>query len=173
MQEHGFPMHYAVTATTRPIRPNEIAGKDYIFLTDEEFDCKLDAGGFLEHADVYGKRYGTPREQVLEPLEHGQDVLLKIDVQGADTVKEKLPEAIRIFLAPSSFQELKQRLEHRMTDSADALVRRLREAEGEMAHAGEFDHVVYNRADELQAAVREIQEIIVRERSRSLEMQAS
>jgi len=158
-------MHYAVTATTRPIRPNEIAGKDYIFLSQAEFDAMLAAEGFLEHADVYGKCYGTPRDQVLEPLARGEDVLLKIDVQGADTVKEKLPEAIRIFLAPSNFQELRQRLMDRMTDSGEALQRRLLEAESEMAHAGEFDYVVYNRADELEAAVAEIQDIVRREKA--------
>jgi guanylate kinase len=165
MQQQCFPMHYAVTATTRPIRPNEVAGKDYIFLSQPQFDAMLAAEGFLEHADVYGKCYGTPRDQVLEPLARGEDVLLKIDVQGADTVKEKLPKAIRIFLAPSNFQELRQRLVDRMTDSGEALQRRLLEAESEMAHAGEFDYVVYNRADQLEAAVAEIQDIVRKEKA--------
>ncbi len=164
MQEHRFPMHYAVTATTRPIRPNEMADKDYIFLTEEAFQAKLAADGFLENATVYGKCYGTPKEQVLDPLDRGEDVLLKIDVQGADTVKLKIPGAIRIFLAPSNFQELRQRLIDRMTDSGEALQRRLLEAENEMAHSDEFDHIVYNRADQLEAAVQEIQGIILKEK---------
>ncbi|SRR5438093_7811774 len=166
MQEHGFPMHYAVTATTRPIRDQEIAGRDYIFLAQHEFDRMLREDEFLEHADVYGKCYGTPKAQVLEPLSRGENVLLKIDVQGADTIKAKMPQAIRIFLAPSGFQELKQRLESRLTESSDALLRRLREAEAEMAHSGEFDYVVYNRADELETAVRDIQDVIRKETSR-------
>ena len=91
---------------------------------------------------------------------------LWIDVQGADTVKAKMPQAIRIFLAPSNFQELKARLESRLTESSEALLRRLREAEAEMAHSGEFDYVVYNRADELETAVRDIQDVIRKETSR-------
>jgi len=166
MQQQRFPMHYAVTATTRPIRENEIAGKDYIFLSQDEFEGMLERDDFLEHADVYGKCYGTPKNQVLEPLAKGEDVLLKIDVQGADTVKDKMPHAIRIFLAPASFEELKERLESRLTESPEALLRRLREAEAEMAHAGEFDYVVYNRAGELEAAVREIQDIVLKEKAR-------
>jgi guanylate kinase len=165
MQEHGFPMHYAVTATTRPIRANETPGKDYIFLTEDTFNAKLAADGFLENATVYGKCYGTPKEQVLEPLQRGEDVLLKIDVQGADTVKEKIAGAIRIFLAPSNFQELRQRLVDRMTDSGEALQRRLFKAENEMAHSDEFDYVVYNRADQLEAAVLEIQEIVRKQKT--------
>ena len=166
MKAGGFPMHYAVTATTRHIRPGEVEGDDYIFLGQDEFDDILAADGFLEHADVYGKRYGTPNVQVLDPLERGQDVLLKIDVQGADTVKEKLPQAIRIFLAPPSFEELRRRLTERLTESDDALRRRLHEAEAEMACAGEYDYVVYNRSDQLAAAVREIEGIILNERRR-------
>jgi len=166
MQQQRFPMHYAVTATTRPIRENEIAGKDYIFLSQDEFEGMLERDDFLEHADVYGKCYGTPKNQVLEPLAKGQDVLLKVDVQGADTVKDKMPHAIRIFLAPASFEELKERLESRLTESPEALLRRLREAEAEMAHAGEFDYVVYNRAGELEAAVREVQDIVLKEKAR-------
>ncbi len=166
MQQQRFQMHYAVTATTRPIRENEIAGKDYIFLSQDEFEGMLERDDFLEHADVYGKCYGTPKNQVLEPLAKGQDVLLKVDVQGADTVKDKMPHAIRIFLAPASFEELKERLESRLTESPEALLRRLREAEAEMAHAGEFDYVVYNRAGELEAAVREIQDIVLKEKAR-------
>ncbi|HEX6511859.1 MAG TPA: guanylate kinase [Chloroflexota bacterium] len=161
-----FPMHYAVTATTRPIRPGERAGEDYIFLTHEQFDGMLARNEFLEHANVYGERYGTPKAQVLEPLAQGQDVLLKIDVQGADTVKDSMPGAIRIFLAPPSFSELESRLRERdrLTTSEETLLRRLHEAEAEMAHAGEFDHVVYNQRERLDEAVRQIQEIVLNEK---------
>jgi guanylate kinase len=166
LKANGFPMHYAVTATTRGIRPGEVAGHDYIFLTPAEFDRMLEADEFLEYADVYGKRYGTPKAEVLEPLTTGCDVLLKIDTQGADTVKAKLPHAVRIFLAPPNFEELKRRLTERLTESEEALVRRLREAEAEMACMGEYDHVVYNHSDALDDAVRDIQDIVQMEKAK-------
>jgi guanylate kinase len=169
LKARGFPMHYVVTATTRPIRPGEVPGCDYIFLTQEEFDRALAADEFLEHANVYGMLYGTPKAQVLPPLAEGRDVLLKIDVQGADAVKERMPRAIRIFLAPPSFQELERRLRERdrLNASEEILLRRLHEAEAEMAHAGEYDYVVYNHSDQLEEAVAEIQDIVLKERARA------
>lgn len=164
LKAQAFPMHYAVTATTRHIRPGEIDGDDYIFLEQDEFDDILAEDGFLEHANVYGKHYGTPNRQVLEPLCAGQDVLLKIDIQGADTVKNKMPHAVRIFLAPPSFDELRRRLTERLTESDEALRRRLQEAEAEMAAAGEYDYVVYNHSDQLETAVEEIKDIVLNER---------
>ena len=166
LKTRGFPMHYVVTSTTRPIRPGEVPDCDYIFLQQDEFKRMLAAGEFLEHANVYGKLYGTPRAQVIDPLQQGRDVLLKIDVQGADTVKEKMPRAIRIFLAPPSFHELERRLRERdrLSASEETLLRRLHEAEAEMAHSGEYDYVVYNHSDELEAAVDEIQRIVLNER---------
>jgi guanylate kinase len=160
-----FRMHYAVTATTRPIREEEVAGVDYIFLSHPEFDRLLAADGFLEHAEVYGERYGTPKKQVLPALADGRDVLLKVDVQGADTVKARMPHAIRIFLAPPSFQALERRLRdrERLRASEEKLLRRLHEVEAEMAHAGEYDYVVYNHDAELEAAVDEIREIVLKE----------
>lgn len=163
-----FPMHYAVTATTRGIRPGEVEGEDYIFLTPDEFDRMLAADEFLEHANVYGKRYGTPKQQVLPRLAAGRDVLLKIDVQGSDTIKAKLPQSLRIFLAPPSFDELKRRLTERLTESEEALQRRLREAEMEMASAGEYDYVVYNHSDQLDTAVQEIKRIVLDQRRKRL-----
>src|SRR5690242_10762719 len=159
MREQRFPMHYAVTATTRPIRSNEIPGHDYLFVTVDEFERIRTSDGFLEYAEVYGKWYGTPKDQVLPGLEEGQDVLLNVDVEGADTVKPKMPQAVSIFLAPSSFDELKERLTDRMAER-NAVEQRLREAESEMTRAGEFDYIVYNRRGELDEAVRQIQEII-------------
>ena len=155
-------MHYAVTATTRPIREEELAGVDYIFLSHSEFDRLLDRDGFLEHADVYGERYGTPKEQVLPHLAGGSDVLLKVDVQGADTVKTKMPDTIRIFLAPPSYQALERRLRERerLRASEEKLLARLHQAEAELAHAGEYDCVVYNHDEELEQAVNEIERIL-------------
>jgi guanylate kinase len=168
LKARDLPMHFAVTATTRPIREEETAGVDYIFLTHPEFDRLLAADGFLEHADVYGERYGTPRDQVLPHLARGLDVLLKVDVQGADTVKDKMPRAVRIFLAPPSFQVLERRLRdrERLRASEEKLLRRLHEVESEMAHAGEYDYVVYNHDDELDAAVDQIEGIIATERGK-------
>ncbi|HEY8691715.1 MAG TPA: guanylate kinase [Chloroflexota bacterium] len=162
LKARGFPMHYAVTATTRPIRDEEVAGVDYIFLSHPEFDRLLAEDGFLEHADVYGERYGTPKEQVLPHLTHGDDVLLKVDVQGADTVKAKMPRTIRIFLAPPSYQVLERRLRERerLRVSEEKLLDRLHKVESEMAHAGEYDCVVYNRDAELEAAVDDIERIL-------------
>jgi guanylate kinase len=169
LKARAFPMHYVVTATTRSIRPGEIAGEDYIFLTQTEFDGMLARDEFLEHANVYGERYGTPKQQVLEALGQGEDVLLKIDVQGADTVKNKVPNCFRIFLAPPSFHELESRLRERdrLTTSEEKLRRRLREAESEMAHADEFDRTIYNHSEQLEQAVDEIQQIVLKERDRA------
>ena len=173
LKAERFPMHYAVTATTRGIRPGEVHGSDYIFVSQEEFDRMLAADEFLEHADVYGKLYGTPKSQVLDPLARGEDVLLKIDTQGADTIKSKLPQAFRIFLAPPSFEELKRRLVERSTESESALLRRLHQVEAEMACAGEYDCTIYNHSDQLEAAVRDIQDIVRREKSRSRDPQSA
>lgn len=162
LKAHGFPMHYAVTATTRPIREEETAGDDYIFLTHSEFDRLLGEDGFLEHAQVYGERYGTPKAQVLPCLARGENVLLKVDVQGADTVKAKMPHTVRIFLAPPSFQVLEQRLRdrERLRVSEQKLLDRLHQVEAEMSHAGEYDYVVYNRDGELEEAVQQIEDIL-------------
>jgi guanylate kinase len=162
LKARAFPMHYAVTATTRPIRAEEAAGVDYIFLSHSQFDQLLEQDGFLEHADVYGERYGTPNDQVLPHLAQGEDVLLKVDVQGADTVKDKMPNTIRIFLAPPSFPVLERRLREReqLRASEQKLLARLHQAEAEMAHAGEYDSVVYNHDGELEQAVDEIEDII-------------
>ncbi len=162
MREQRFSLHFAVTATTRAIREGEVHGVDYLFITPEQFEQMLARDEFLEYANVYGKHYGTPKSQVLPPLASGEDVLLKIDVQGADTVKAKMPQAIRIFLAPPSFHELERRLRERLSESEETLLRRLREAEAEMAHMGEYDYVVYNHSDRLDDAVREIQCVIQR-----------
>ncbi len=98
----GLPAHFVVTATTRPERPGEVAGVDYLFVTEAEFD-RLERGGeLIEHALVYGRRYGVPRSQALEPLAAGQDVIARVDVQGAATLKALIPDAVLIFIAPPS-----------------------------------------------------------------------
>jgi guanylate kinase len=168
MKAQKFRIHYPVTATTRPIRRGEADGVDYHFLTRDEFAQRLADGAFLEHATVYGNHYGVPRDEVLKPLQRGDDVLLKIDVQGADYIKSIRPDCIRIFLAPASYADLRSWLEERVKASGEppeALSARLLKAEDELAHSGEFDHIVYNRAGQLDAAVREIEQIIEEARS--------
>ncbi|MDE3075789.1 MAG: guanylate kinase [Chloroflexota bacterium] len=160
LKTERFPMHFTVTATTRHIRPGETDGEDYLFLTKQQFDEMAARGGFLEHVNLYGHCYGTPKQQVLEALTGGRDVLLKIDTQGAETIKTAMPDAIRIFLAPSSLAELERRLIDRSTESPEALERRIRNIEAEMACAGAYDYVVYNRDEQLGAAVKQIKRII-------------
>lgn len=144
-------MFLSVSATTRARRPAERDGVDYRFLAEEEFDRLEAQGYFLETAVVHGNRYGTPLPPIEEALAAGRTVLLEIDVQGARTVRRKLPEAVLIFIEPPSLAVLRARLEARRTESPEALERRLRNAEDEMEAAPEFDHRVVN--DDLEEAI--------------------
>ena len=141
--------HYVVTCTTRPPRPGEVDGIHYRFLTIEAFAALRDEDGFLEWAEVHGNWYGTPRDSVRAALAAGRDVVLKIDVQGAETVKKKVPEALLIFLVPPSMQELFRRLRSRATESADELEVRQRNAAIELARREDYDHVVENATGEV------------------------
>ena len=141
--------HYVVTCTTRPPRPGEVDGIHYRFLTPEAFAAMRDEDGFLEWAEVHGNWYGTPRDSVRAALAAGRDVVLKIDVQGAETVKKKVPEALLIFLVPPSMQELFRRLRSRATESADELEVRQRNAAIELARREDYDHVVENATGEV------------------------
>ncbi len=160
------PFHYTVTATTRPRRSNERDGVDYIFVTKEAFKRMIEDGELLEWAEVYGNLYGVPRSQVVEALENGKDVLIKADVQGAATIKAIAPDAVFIFLAPPTLDELAHRLRRRMTESPEALALRLKIAELEMGEAPKFDYVVVNKQGALDESVREIERIVEREGSR-------
>src|SRR5680860_1153873 len=140
-----FPeVHVAVTATTRPRRPGEANGVDYFFYVSRIFDEQRAAGGFLESAIVYGQWYGVPRHSVRHALERGQDVIVKVDVQGAATIKQQFPQTVFIFVSPNSSAELLQRLRARKTDDPDDLMRRFAEAEQELQQASAFDYVVFN-----------------------------
>jgi len=141
--------HYVVTCTTRPSRPGEVDGIHYRFLTPAAFAALRDEDGFLEWAEVHGNWYGTPRDSVRAALAAGRDVVLKIDVQGAETVKKKVPEALLIFLVPPSMQELFRRLQSRATESADELEVRQRNAAIELARREDYDHVVENTTGEV------------------------
>ena len=165
MKQLGSPYHFTVTATSRTIRPGETDGVDYIFVSKETFSRMADADGLLESANVYGNMYGIPRDQVTKALESGQDVVVKIDVQGAATIREILPDALFIFLAAPEMSEVASRLKRRMTESPEALQRRLDTALKEMEEAPKFDFIVYNREGHIDDAALEIGSIIDRERT--------
>jgi guanylate kinase len=149
----------SVSCTTRPPRPGEVDGRDYRFVGREEFDRLIDEGAFLEWARLYGQhRSGTPREPVRRELAAGRDVLLEIDVQGAAEVRRRVPDAVLVFLAPPSVDELGRRLRLRRTESEEDAARRLAAAASELEQADRFDHVVVN--DEVDRAAAEVAGII-------------
>lgn len=166
MRELGSNVHFTVTATTRAIRVNEQDGVDYIFLTADEFLGLKESSGLLEDAEVFGNHYGVPKSQVTEALRQGQDVMLKIDVQGADTIRGVCPEALFIFLAPPDRDELTRRLRERKTESEEAFELRHKTASEELQKAEDFDYVVVNETDGLDQAVVEIEAIISKEKRR-------
>lgn len=149
----------SVSATTRPPRPDEVGGVHYLFVSETEFDELIATGGLLEWAMVHGSaRYGTPVAPMRAALAAGRRVILEIDLQGARQVREHIPEARLVFIAPPSPQTLRDRLEGRGTETPEQIERRLRTAEGEMAAAAEFDEVVVN--DELGSTVAELVELL-------------
>ena len=160
------PWHFAVTATTRPMRPGEQDGVDYIFLDPDTFARMRERDEFLECAEVYGRWYGVPRSQARDALHLGKDVILKIDVQGAATIRRMAPESLQIFLIPPSTEELKRRLGGRMTESATDLELRLSTAEEELTRILEYDYRVVNENDGLQQAAADIDAIISAEKCR-------
>ena len=167
MRQLGMPYHITVTATTRQRRPTERDGVDYIFVTGDAFNRMVEENELLEWAEVFGNRYGVPKAQVTSALEQGRDVIMKIDVQGAATVRRLVPDAIFVFLAPPDMGELARRLRERMTESSEALKLRLATAEDEMGERGKFDFVVVNHHDRLDDTVAEIESIVDRERRRT------
>ena len=166
MRDIGFPFHFVVTATSRPMRPGERDGYDYHFVSEERFKQMIEQGELLEWAEVYGHYKGIPKSEVRQALQSNRDVLLRIDVQGASTIKQLAPDAVFVFLAPGSFDELRNRLQWRRTESPDQMERRLEMAHQEMAALDEFDYVVINREDHLDDAVGQIRAIIVAEKHR-------
>ena len=162
-----FPeMHFAVTATTRPRRPGEIDGVHYYFTQPESFSERLVNGEFLETALVYGNHYGVPRTPIRHALARGQDVVVKVDVQGSAAIKSIAPNAIFIFLAPESLTELLRRLRSRMTDDPETLMTRFNAASRELLMAKEFDYIVFNETDKLDATLDQLSTIVTAERLR-------
>lgn len=160
------PWHFAVTATTRPMRPGEVDGKDYIFMDTADFLRARERDELLESAQVYDRWYGVPRWQVRDPLIAGKDVILGIDVQGAATIRSIAPEALTIFVMPASMGELRSRLAQRGTEDEAEMQRRLQEASVELSRIDEFDYRVVNRNGAVDDAVQEIDAIIAAEKCR-------
>jgi guanylate kinase len=162
-----FPITHCVTATTRPRRLGEVEGVHYYFLAEADYDHLLATEQFLEHAIVHNLyRYGIPLHSIRDGLRRGQDVILAPDVQGASTVRWKLPNAITIFLRPPSLEELVPRLAARGTESDEERQIRLATAEREMQRVSEYDYVIVNHRDRLDQAVSDLKAIITTERLR-------
>lgn len=162
---HSNPdLNYSVSATTRSPRAGEVHGINYFFLSHTEFHAMLERDDLLEYAEVYGNYYGTPRQNVMNLLETGRDVVLEIDIQGAMQVKEKFAEGVFIYIVPPSLDELSERIYKRGTDSLETIKRRLSCASKELSLAYNYDYVVVN--DEVPAAVRKVAAIIEAERCR-------
>jgi len=165
-RRHDPEYHYVVTCTTRAKRPGEINGVDYWFVDRATFAAQRADGEFLEANDVHGNWYGTPRSQVREALAEGRDAILKIDVQGAQVVKEKIPGALLIFLIPPSLEDLFERLLSRATETADELEVRQRNAAIELARQEDYDYVVTNETGQVERTAERIDAIIEEEHRR-------
>lgn len=166
MKELGYPFHFVVTATDRPPRPGEVHGVDYFFLSTEEFLRLEREGELLEHAVVYGEHKGVPKQQVRDAFASGKDVIMRVDVQGAATIRRLAPEAVLIFLTAESKDELVRRLKGRGTETPEKLAERVEKMEWEMSRMQEFDYVVVNREGELDRAVAQIAAIVEAEHCR-------
>lgn len=155
-------MKYSISATSRKPRTIERDGREYFFMSKEEFEKKIEEGSFLEWALVYDNYYGTPKEYVEEILEEGYDCILEIDPQGAMQIKEKKEDAVFVFIAPPSMEELKKRLTFRGTEKPEEIAKRLGNAEKEFKNLPNYDYVVIN--DKIDEAVKEIEAIIIAEK---------
>ena len=158
LRERVPELELSVSATTRAPRPGERDGVDYHFLSDDEFRARVDAGGFVEHASYAGARYGTLRSELESRTARGAPVVLEIEVQGARQVREAMPDALQVFVAPPSLDALRERLARRGTDEPEQVEARLRTAAEELAAREEFGHVVVN--DRLEDAVDELVQVV-------------
>ncbi len=166
LRQDGFSLNFGVTATTRRQRLGEVQGKDYFFVSEQEFDRMIAQDELLEWAHVHCHRYGVPRSSVRQFIEGGQDVLLRVDVQGAAAIRSKVPLAVLIFLAPPSMESLIARLTQRGTETPDELATRIANAYDEMNRLPEFDYEVVNPDGGLEEAVDKVRAIVVAERCR-------
>ena len=161
LRQSGLPLEISVSATTRPAAPMKRTACDYHFISSSKFQEMIDSNQLLEWAIVYGNRYGIPREPVRQALKSGKDVIVKIDVQGAATIKKILPQAVFIFLATPYLEELEQRLKQRRTETPAELELRLKTAAEELDKLPMFDYIVINRQGEINRAVADIKAIIL------------
>ena len=166
MQARELPFHFVVTATTRPPRTGEVHGVDYYFISKGEFAEMIEADELLEYAFVYNDYKGIPKSQVRQALESGKDVVMRLDVQGAATIRELSPEALLIFLTTDTEEELVERLQARKTESPSELKLRIATARKELGRVDEFDYVVVNRDDQIDKTVDSIEAIIHAEHQR-------
>jgi guanylate kinase len=166
MKERGVPVHFVVTATTRPARPGEVNGVDYIFVSNDEFAEMIEQNELLEYAIVYGDYKGIPKQQVRDAMGSGKDVVMRIDVQGAATLRKLCPDALLIFLTTETEEEMVQRLTARKTETPEGLKLRIATARKEMKRLNEFDYCVFNPEFHLDAAVDTVLSIIEAEHNR-------
>lgn len=160
--ENSQDICVSVSFTTRPPRPGEVGGKDYNFISVDDFHQRLERGEFLEHAQVFDNYYGTSQVWVEQQLKTGMDVILEIDWQGAMQARKQLSNATSIFILPPSLEVLEQRLQDRQTDSQEVIQRRMQDAQAEMSHYGEFDFLIFN--DNFDQALQELTSIITANR---------
>jgi len=166
MKELSRPFHYVITATTRSKRPGEKDEEDYYFLSKRKFQQMIDKDQFLEWANVYGNYYGVPKKEITQALSKGMDVIVKVDVQGATSIKKILPDAVFIFLMPPSMRELERRLRQRSSESSAELALRLKGVKEEKKSLPLFDYVVINYQDGLGDVISQIDAIVIAERCR-------
>ncbi len=167
MKSRSLPFHFVVTATTRPPRPDEVEGVDYHFVSHDEFAEMIEQDELLEYAIVYNDYKGIPKEQVRKALDSGKDVIMRIDVQGAETIRELCPDALLIFLSTESEEDLEDRLRSRKTESKEGLKLRIATARQEMKQVDQFDYYVINHEFELENTVDKIMAIITAEHLRT------
>ncbi|MFC1981165.1 guanylate kinase [Chloroflexota bacterium] len=167
MRNRGCPLEYITTITTRPLRPYERDNVDYHFTSREKFQEMIERNELLEWANVYGNWYGVPGEPVKQALDGGKDTILKVDVQGAATIRKILPQAVFIFVTPPSIEELILRLKQRRTESPSDLALRTKTAEEELKQLPLFDYIVLNRQGKIDRAVSDIGAIITAEKCRA------
>lgn len=166
MKARALPLSFIITNTTRPQRPDEVDGVHYHFVSQQAFKRLIDGGELLEHAEVYGHFYGVPKAPVRQALAQGKDVIIKVDVQGATTIKKNLPGAVLIFLMPPSLEELAERLNGRGTELARDLKIRLDTARSEIEKLPFFDYVVLSHQNRIEEAVSDIEAIMHAEKLR-------
>jgi guanylate kinase len=162
---------FSISTTTRPPREGEVEGQDYFFVDREAFDRTIAESGFLEWVEVYDNRYGTGRDWILQQLAKGVDVLLDIETTGALAVKERMPDAIMIFILPPSAAELERRLRSRGKDSEEQIEMRLKYARHELELFPEYDHLIVN--DDLEAAYRQLESVVLAARSNLRRMEST